>query len=254
MGSGQKGAEKMTQIRVVLHAHSTWSYDGHWPLEKVARFYGAFGVDAVMMCEHDTGFAPDQFDTYRDACARASTAKCTLIPGIEYSSPNNDIHLPTWGVNHFLGEHRPTLDILREVQAAHGVAIFAHPIRREVFRQYDPAWTPFLSAIELWNRKSDGISYGPEAWEIIENTGLPATVGQDFHKLRHAYPLTHRADIDPKMPLEPQLVEAIRRGKMHPQAFRRDLLADGQLKKGPHPMLERARRKLRDLVRGKRVK
>lgn len=245
----------MSHIRVVLHAHSLWSYDGTWPLEKIARFYGRLGVDAVMMCEHDTGFDPDQFTAYRKACAKASTQSCTLIPGIEYSSPNNDIHLPTWGLDHFLGEHRPTLDILNEVQAAGGVSIFAHPIRREVYRQYDPAWTPLLSAIELWNRKSDGISYGPEAWELVQRTGLPATVGQDFHKLRHAYPLTHLAQVTADEPLEPQLVEAVRTGALVPQAFRRTLVdAQGTLHAGPHPMFEKMRQRVRDLVRRKRKK
>ena len=243
----------MKSARVVLHAHSTWSYDGAWTLAEIARFYGRFGVDAVMMSEHDTGFEPDQFETYRAACAAASTDRCTLVPGIEYSSPNNDIHLPTWGLGHFLGEHRPTLDTLRDVQAAGGVSIFAHPIRRDVWRQYDPAWTPFLSAIEVWNRKSDGISFGVQAHALVERTGLPATVGQDFHKLRHAYPLTHLAQIDARADLEPQLVAAIRTGSLRPQAFRRDLFTrDGHIKAGLHPMLEKTRCFVRDTVRRKK--
>lgn len=239
--------------RVVLHAHSTWSYDGHWPLERIARFYGALGVDAVMMSEHDTGFDPDSFAIYRAKCAAASTRRCTLIPGIEYSSPDNDIHILTWGLTQFLTEHRPVAETLNHVAKAGGVAIFAHPVRRDAWQKFDPDWVPLLSGIELWNRKSDGIAPGHRAQELLAQTGLPATVGQDFHKLRHAYPLTHKVRVNPATDLETALVDALRTGQTRPEAFRRPLLdADGRLKPGLHPALERVRQSLRDLVRGKK--
>ena len=63
-------------LNVVLHAHSVWSYDGRWTLSQIADFFGARGVDAVMMSEHDTEFDPQRFGEYRDACANASTSKC----------------------------------------------------------------------------------------------------------------------------------------------------------------------------------
>ena len=233
-------------MRVVLHAHSTWSYDGSWTLDQIARFYGRFGVRAVMMTEHDTRFDPATFDAYRAACGAASTPACRIIPGIEYSSPDNDIHMLTWGLDHFLVEHRPVLETLEKVQAAGGVAIFAHPIRRAAWAQFDPAWVPFLSGIELWNRKSDGISIGRDALKLISDTGLPATVGQDFHILRHAYPLTMKFDIASAE--ESLLVDAIRGNAMRPQAFRRDLLgSDGAPRVAVHDQLESLRRAVRDL-------
>ncbi|MEO9863464.1 MAG: hypothetical protein ABJO29_00660 [Yoonia sp.] len=235
----------MTQIRVVLHAHSTWSYDGRHRLRQIARLYGALGVRAVMMTEHDTGFAPDQFDAYRQACADASTKRCTLIPGIEYSSPDNRVHILTWGLDRFLGEHRPVLETLRDVQTAGGVAIFAHPIRQDAWQVFDPAWVPYLAGIELWNRKSDGITWGTRAQDLIALTGLPATVGHDFHRLRQVYPLTQRFDVDESAVLEPQLVTALAKGNGNPQAFRGDLSLSDTL----HPRLEQIRRKARDGLR-----
>lgn len=234
-------------MRAVLHAHSTWSYDGQWPLERIARLYGALGVDAVLMSEHDTGFDPQSFPDYRAACAAASTRRCRLIPGIEYSSPENDIHILTWGLDHFLAEHRPVQETLERITAAGGVAIFAHPIRRQAWRQFDPVWTPFLSGIELWNRKSDGLVWGAEALTMIQNTGLPATVGQDFHRLKQLYPLTMRFDL-PKAgssarEMERAIVTALAEGRGQPQAFRRALLtATGTVRPGIHARLERARK------------
>ena len=243
---GEAGSET---VRVVLHAHSTWSYDGQWGLPQIARLYGAMGVDAVMMSEHDTGFDPAQFAAYRAACASASTQRCKLIPGIEYSSPENDIHMLTWGLETFLAEHRPVLETLEVVKAAGGVAIFAHPIRRRAWAAFDPAWVPYLSGIELWNRKSDGITWGREAWTLLQQTGLPATVGQDFHRLRHLYPLTMTLP-RPEGDLEAALVAALKAGRMRPEAFRKPLLdTKGALQGGLHDWRERRRVGVRDLVR-----
>lgn len=239
-------------MRAVLHAHSTWSYDGHWELARIARIYGALGIDSVMMTEHDTGFDPGRFTEYRAACAAASTRRCTLIPGIEYSSPDNDVHILTWGLERFLAEHRPVSETIKAVSEAGGAAIFAHPVRRRAFAAFDPAWVAHLSGIELWNRKSDGVTWGREAARLIRDTGLPATVGQDFHRLRHMYPLTMTLP-RPTGDLEAGLVAALRAGRMRPEAFRRPLLDEaGTIRPGPHDWLERRRRGLRDLVRGRR--
>ena len=236
-------------MRIVLHAHSNWSYDGSWTLPQIARLYGALGVQAVMMTEHDTGFDPDRFEDYRAACIASSTDRCRLVPGIEYSSPDNDIHILTWGLGTFLAEHRPTGETLEAVHAAGGAAIFAHPIRRNAWSKFDSRWVPYLSAIELWNRKSDGITISPTALELIRATRLPASVGQDFHKLRHVYPLTMQAPIPLGADdLEAALVKALRDGRMQPQAFRRPVLGpDGTPRVGVHDILEKGRRVARDL-------
>lgn len=240
-------------MKVVLHAHSTWSYDGHWTLSEIARFFGRLGVDAVMMCDHDTGFDPAQFDAYRADCAASSTPRCTLIPGIEYSCPRNDIHLPTWGLGQFLAEHRPVAETLERVAEAGGATILAHPVRREAWAKFDRGWTPWLSGIELWNRKSDGLSWGARAAELIAETGLPATVGMDFHRARHLYPLTHRFDPPPPgADLEAHLVAALRDGRHRPMAFGRPVLDEGgQPRPGAHGALERLRRGTLRRLRGR---
>lgn len=234
-------------LPVVLHCHSVWSYDGHWQLSRIARVFGRLGVRAVMMTEHDTGFAPERFAEYRAACAQASTARCTLIPGIEYSCPDNDVHILTWGLQDFLAEHRPVIDTLKDVRAAGGVAIFAHPIRREAFKLFQPDWVPYLAGIELWNRKSDGITWGPEAWDLIQQTGLPATVGMDFHKPRHFYPLINRMPVQAGPTLEADLVAALANGQQQPRALGLPLLRNGRPRHQPFAGMETLRRGLRDM-------
>lgn len=243
----------MRRVHAVLHAHSRWSYDGKWALADIARLYGRFGIDAVMMTEHDTGFDPSRFAEYRAACAAASTPRCTLIPGIEYSSPDNDIHILTWGLDEFLTEHRPVKDTLLDVRARQGVSILAHPVRRQAWQKFDPDWAPLLSGIELWNRKSDGINWGTEAWSLLQRTGLPATVGQDFHRMAQLYPLTQRFELGAEEPLEAGLISALREGRSIPEAFRQPILnREGHPRQWPHATLETMRRNLKTLRNGLR--
>jgi hypothetical protein len=236
-------------LRVVMHAHSLWSYDGCWSLDRIAEIYGRLGAQAVMMSEHDTGFDPSRFEDYRAACSRASTERCMIIPGIEYSSPENDVHILTWGLGEFLGEHRPVIDTLREVRALGGVSILAHPVRRKAWQNVEPEWFDLLDGIELWNRKSDGISWGAEALALIQESSLPAYVGHDFHRLRQIWPIYQRFARPAGMQsLEAALVSAIQHGQSIPTAFGLQFLASGAVP-GPklYPALERIRKGIRSL-------
>ena len=239
----------MKTLNVVLHAHSEWSYDADWPLERVARVMGRMGADVVMMTEHDTDFPADRFQEYRAACAAASTERCALIPGIEYSSPDNAIHVLTWGLERFLGAGRPTLDTLRDAANSGAAAVFAHPARRDVWKAWNPDWVPLLSGLEVWNRKTDGVAPGVEALRLARKTGLTATTGMDFHRANQLWPLANRIEIDETLPLEAALVEALRAGRVAPRAFGADLLsAPGVPASSWHARLEAARRGIKRLI------
>lgn len=238
-------------LNVVLHAHSLWSYDGQWDLAKISSFFGNRGVDAVMMTEHDTGFDPARYNEYREACEIASTETCTLIPGIEYSSPDNDIHILTWGIDGFLAEHRPVLETLQRVKDLGGAAIFAHPIRRQAFLKFEDAFVPYLDGIEVWNRKSDGIAPCKEAKEIVRRTKLAATVGVDFHYIRHYWPLTHKVEVAGE-DLQTELVKAVREQRLQPMLASRGLLnAKGEVNTPVSDTLELVRKSLKRFIPGK---
>ena len=243
----------MKGANVVIHAHSVWSYDGSWQLEQIARLFGRLGYDAVMMTEHDTGFGPSQFAEYRQACAEASTARCQLVPGIEYSSPDNDIHILTWGLDHFLAEHRPVLETLEQVHEKGGAAVYAHPIRREAWKKYDTRWTKYLSAIEMWNRKSDGVAPSQQAVKLSIGTGLSAVVGMDFHRKNQIWPLSNYAPSAARETMEHDLVAALHAGRMVPKFMGRDILDNNgeilEVKLRRYKSLEKARVALRDFLR-----
>lgn len=211
-------------LNVGLHCHSLWSYDGSWTLADLARFFGKRGFDVMMMSEHDTGFDPESWSRFADECAEASEHGCRLFPGIEYSSPDNAIHILTWGLDAFLAEHRPVRETLERVAEGGGVAVYAHPARKDAWRLFEPEWTPLLSGVEIWNRKTDGVAPGAAAERLIGETGLPATLGVDFHVLRHYWPLSHRIEVGDDW--QADIVAAVREGGLDLRVFGRRVLDD----------------------------
>jgi predicted metal-dependent phosphoesterase TrpH len=209
----------MTRLKVAAHVHSAWSYDAEWPLAKIAKEFRKRRYDAVLMSEHDRSFDQRRWTQYQDACQDASTGGITLIPGIEYEDGDGVVHTPVWGADvPFLGAGLPTLELLRAAHDKGGVAVLAHPWRRNAISRYQPEWAPLLSAVEIWNRKYDGIAPNREALDA--------------------------------QPSVASLAEAIRQGHCRPQFFGIPALRfTGGLEGATLRALEAARRCMRGALR-----
>lgn len=180
----------MATARFAVHAHSDWSYDGHYPLPTVARLLACLGYRGVLMSEHDRGFDEDRWGAYREACARASSDRFLVVPGIEYSSPDNVLHVPVWGELPFLGEGLETAAMLGAVGEHRGAAVFAHPSRLDAWQRFDPEWTRHLLGLEVWNVKQDGYAPSAEGIDLWHrHPGLIPFADLDFHTGRHLFPL-----------------------------------------------------------------
>lgn len=242
----------MTRIRVAAHVHSSWSYDGRWALEDLARAFARRGFDAVLMAEHDRTFDDERWTAYRDACAAASRAGALLVPGIEYSDAENRVHVPVWGAGAFLGAGRRTGELLEEARARDAVAVIAHPGRRDVWRTADPTWGRVAWGVEIWNRKYDGWAPGAGGCALARRFKLPPFVGLDFHSARQFAPLAMVGDVDGPVGEIP-VVAALRAGRLAPQAARISVghLTTGRGLKAAH-RLERLRSGLAEQIRSAR--
>jgi hypothetical protein len=240
----------MTSYRVAAHVHSSWSYDAAWPLPDIARAFRRRRYDAVLMSEHDRGFSQRRWAEYQRACAAASTDAILLVPGIEYEDADNVVHTPVWGESvPFLGAARPTLDLLRSARAEGGAAVFAHPWRRDAISRFQPQWAPLLSAVEIWNRKYDGIAPHASGLAFTGTHGLHPFVSLDFHTRRQFFPLAMSVSLA-AAPSVASLAEAIRAGRCRPEFLGMSVLRfTGGLEGSALRALETLRRGLRGPLR-----
>ena len=205
-------------IPAVSHVHSEWSYDGSWKLDELVHEFSGRGYQVMLTTEHDRGFTESRWADYRAACRQASTEKLLIVPGIEYSDPENIIHILTWGDVPFLGENLRTRTVLEAVQKAGGVAVMAHPSRRKAWQRFDAAWSEYLTGIEIWNRKTDGWRPSPDARALLAASGCAPFVGMDFHERRQLFPLTMALDCP--LPLSHGVVlNCLRSRQCEPRAF-----------------------------------
>jgi hypothetical protein len=183
------------EVLAACHLHSSWSYDGHCSLKELSNKFSSQGNRILLMTEHDRGFTPDRFDDYRAACADASIGTILVVPGIEYSDPENRVHVLVWGTP-FLGEGLATNDMLEAVRTANGVAVLAHPSRKNVWRDFEPYWAKRLLGVEAWNRKYDGWAPGKTAPALLKSSECVPFVGLDFHTDRQLFPLSMALNLD----------------------------------------------------------
>ena len=206
-------------ILAACHVHSVWSYDGSWELEDLSRSFGDRGYRILMMTEHDRGFTEERLNEYRNACAKASSDKILIVPGIEYSDSANRVHVLVWGAVPFLGEGLPTGAMLARANAAGGAAVLAHPTRREAWKSFEPSWTQSLLGIEVWNRKYDGWAPSKNAKELLHTTGAIPFVGLDFHTDRQFFPLGMALDV-PGAVSEVAVLDAVKARRCSARAFK----------------------------------
>ena len=208
----------MTSARAVAHVHSEWSDDGSRTLTEIAATFARRRYQVVLMSEHSRGFTGAKWQEYVQACGEASNDRLTLVPGIEYGDPDDVVHIPVWGDLPFLGDGLATGRLLNEVSAAGGTAIWAHPWRREAWRRFDPGWLDQLAAVEVWNRKYDGMAPSRDAVALARRERLRAAVALDFHTRRQLFPLSLNLRLEGATS-QAAVGAALDAGAFSPQAF-----------------------------------
>jgi predicted metal-dependent phosphoesterase TrpH len=221
-------------ILAACHVHSNLSYDGSFTLEALSDKFSRAGYRVLLMTEHDRGFSPERLRELRRFCDAASTKDLLIIPGIEYSDASNQVHILVWGDVPFLGENLPTKETLQKVKEAGGVAVFAHPFRRNAWKCFEQSWGEALVGIEVWNRKYDGWAPNRIAQDLQRSVGAIPFVGLDFHTQRQFFPLAMAMDLDSPV-TEQAVLDSIRARRVNPRVFGFEV--DGQLVRYALPIL-----------------
>jgi hypothetical protein len=239
------------EILAACHLHSDWSYDGSWSLGALTNAFGGRGYRVLMMTEHDRGFSEERLQEFRLACARASSADVFVLPGIEYSDPDNRVHVLVWGQIPFLGEGLGTDSLLDAVARHGGLAVLAHPARRRAWELVTPTWTDRLLGIELWNRKYDGWAPSASGRDLLSSASALPFVGLDFHTSRQMFPLGMSLTLEGPIVDEPSILACLRRRRCAPRVLGTSL--DAPRFRRSRPALEVAERGRRTLARIRRL-
>lgn len=187
----------MMKIRALCHLHSTWSYDGRWPLKKLVCLARVMNSRVLLMTEHQDGFDELRWQEYKQACNEANTQKVLVVPGLEYNDSSNTVHFLVWGNESFLGVNLDADQILERVEETGGVAVFAHPCRRDAWARFESSWNSRLLGVEVWNRKMDGFAPSAKALELVSGaSSLTPFVGCDFHNARQIFPVFMNLELD----------------------------------------------------------
>jgi glycosyltransferase involved in cell wall biosynthesis len=177
----EAGADVMT--RVLAHAHTTWSHDGCLPLGAYIHLARRAGCSVVLLSEHEeSGWTQERYESYKRACAEASTRDVHLVPGLEFLQ--NGRHVLCYGLQ-WLPQRPCSVDALADAAHAQGcVLTLAHPAKY----QWRIPYTVLIAVdvVEVWNSKwiYDG-AIGPHPRSLRVASGKRVMVGQDIHKAKH---------------------------------------------------------------------
>jgi glycosyltransferase involved in cell wall biosynthesis len=191
--------------RVLAHAHSTWSHDGHIALSSYAEVARSLGCSAVLLTEHEeSGWDDARYEAYVAACHAVSMeseqspltaalspqagrgGRVRIIPGIEFNQ--DGYHVLCYGLRHLPRRPSPLAELAADVHRQGCVLALAHPGKYH-WRVPD-ALIAGVDAIEIWNSKwiYDGAAGPhPRSHQLAANKQLIA--GQDVHKPKHLSPL-----------------------------------------------------------------
>ena len=164
-------------MRVLAHAHTTYSRDGTLSPTGLATLAARHGFDAVLVSDHFEHLDADSFSRLVADCEAQSA--CRLVPGYERSW--GGFHVCAFGVRSWMDAADVT-SWAAAIRKAGGLLCLAHPARygfrapAEILEACD--------AIEVWNSKRpyDGVlAPHPDATKLLTRQHL-ALAGQDFHR------------------------------------------------------------------------
>jgi len=168
-------------VKVMIHAHTTFSGDGELTPEALAGLARSRGFDAVMVTDHFESLDPPSFSELVESCRRIEG--CLMVPGYERSF--RGYHILALGVDTWFDDRQITR-WADQVRSAGGIVAAAHPSR---YQHSIPAdILAACDAIEVWNSKFayDGeFAPNPQAYALL-GPGKYPLCSQDLHGVRHA--------------------------------------------------------------------
>lgn len=199
------------KVTGIIHAHSTYSYDGKLSLEELKRLLFSRGHAFCCVTEHTDEMTEEQAAEFVKECFRLSDKSFVFIPGFEV--PYKDAHVMMIGTEAFLGQFADEHLLARWADLSEWV-VLAHPVRNHF--EVDAPLLAAIDAIEVWNQQYDGKA-APRFRSLrlladlqLDRPDLHATGGIDLHRSEHyGSPII---ELEPHKLDEINIVHALRLG------------------------------------------
>ncbi len=155
------------KLKIDLHVHTRFSYDGHTKLELLPEIISRRGLNGVALAEHDI-------------LPRVEVKGALVIPGIEVSTAEG--HLVALGVSRLISRGTPTNEAIIEIRRLGGIVIIPHP-----YDYFSPSVDPSTlrvrpDAIETTNASVIFFEKAKrKAERIAQELNLPMVGGSDSH-------------------------------------------------------------------------
>jgi predicted metal-dependent phosphoesterase TrpH len=189
----------MSERRGLVHVHSSFSFDSPTPLREVKTLAQGKGVSFVIQTEHSNEMTAGTHRRYLEEARGLADARFLMLPGVEYATADNRIHVLVLGVDVFWEDLRlcpadRLVELLGRVRSAGGLSILAHPERADAIDRLAPGALELIDGIEVWNGKTDKL--GPSPRGIVEvirrrrrGQRVLALAGLDLHRPKDHLPV-----------------------------------------------------------------
>lgn len=189
-----------------LHTHSSRSYDGRDPVDRLLERARAADLDALAVTDHDA------IEASLEAVEMASDYGIIGIPGMEVTSEAG--HVLAIGVRDLIPAGRSFVETVDLIHEHGGIAVVPHPFQKSrsgVGPNVSDDELATADAIEVYNSRLLTGRGNRRAKRFARDHGLPMTAGSDAHICE----MVGRAVtlIEADEPSVEGILDGIRRGK-----------------------------------------
>ncbi len=159
-----------------LHTHSSLSYDGRDPVERLLERAREAELDALAVTDHDAITAS------LEAVELATDYGIIGIPGMEVTSAAG--HVLALGVRELVPDGRPFVETVELIHEHDGIAVVPHPFQKSrsgVGPNVTDEELATADAIEVYNSRLLTGRGNRRAKRFAREYGLPMTAGSDAH-------------------------------------------------------------------------
>jgi predicted metal-dependent phosphoesterase TrpH len=163
-------------LSVELHAHSSLSYDGRDPVDRLLEQAAAVGLDGLVVTDHD------EIAASLDAAGAAPGYGLVGIPGTEVTSAAG--HVLALGVEELVPAGLSFQETVDAIHSLGGIAVVPHPFQKSrsgVLAKISEEELTAADAIEVFNSRLLTGRANRRAERFALQHNVPVTAGSDAH-------------------------------------------------------------------------